>query len=1322
MHKRMQKLIAIFSLVLLLASMIVVPNEVEAASEFYGDYTDVAKITDYNSCPSIQGIAVGSQMIYTVKINGDDTQAFITMTDKDTGETTKLYNQDAGSYMFNYLDHANDMDVWGIDGKSHIFVATTKQGANAIVRLKRDGSNLTKVATYRLQCNGSDICATAMSIKSVSNGQITFITKWGMDLYTGSVSTSATNATIQMTKLCTISKDKVYIKGQYLDLSSFVNQGMGYHNGVLYVPISGDDNWLERSVVMVFNLDGVITGSTIRPSEAIVFRVTSGTYSALFEIESCDICSADNRLYFGVQRRKSSSDTNHDGIAYFDDYTFVKLTDSAQYKHFTVQYNANGGTGTMANTTVPYGVSTAMRKNSFTKTGGKFMGWYAYRTTQKQWYYTNGSSSGWYAEGSQPSGYSKYLYKDGIKLANTSAVDGDVVIMYAQWEPTTFTVRYNANGGTGTMADTSVVYGSGTPLRTNTFTKVGSSFTGWYAYRTTQNQWYYTNGSSSGWYAEGSQPSGYYKYLYKDGIKLSNTSGIDGDVVVMYAQWETNASGEPYDYYLFGWINGANYACEEDHANLGEYRFVDGKLTATFAQDSYIGVKKVDTATSEVACWYMTSGWQGYVTSATLYNTSFIGDADKLYVPGGVPVTFTLADYGDGTVYISYVTGSTECSHDYNTYVTIAPTCTDAGVYTHSCIKCGNWYSEDVPATGHAFVNGYCSYCGVSDGSAGQSETYYLVGWINDADYGCEADWENMGNYKFVNGQLTAKFNSDSYVFVKTEGNARWLLTEYYTETPYGIFKEGGTEKMFVPGGVELIFTLVENVDGSVTLSYTEGGTSACDHSYIAEVTTAATCTTTGVRTYTCTKCAYSYTQSVAATGHNFFGNQCTLCGMTDPNPDPSTGTAYYLVGYINGADYGCEWDWQNLGQYRFVDGRLTTTFTQDSYVFVKTGDNQDWLMASAYCEASTCTFAVGGNEKMFVPAGVEVTFALTENTDGSVTLTYTTGSTPASVIPTLTLKSPTLEFKDMISINAFYTAENTQDVVEMGMITYDYEVARWSIRTANHVIPGATYVESSGRYYSGSQGIHAKYLADTVYLAVYAKLTDGSYVYSKLAPYSPLTYANSQLRNSTDVKMKQLVVAMLRFGTEAQLYFGHNTGNLADATLTADQLALPETYRTDMVGSVPAASAAKQGIFANNQGFYSRKPAISFEGAVCINYFFTPNYVPASGITLYYWNASDYNAADVLTTSNATGKIKLEGSDLSEYRGDITGIAAKNLSDAVYVAAAYKDANGTVWTSGVLGYSIGSYCSSQASKGGDIAALTMATAVYGYHAKQYFG
>ena len=154
---------------------------------------------------------------------------------------------------------------------------------------------------------------------------------------------------------------------------------------------------------------------------------------------------------------------------------------------------------------------------------------------------------------------------------------------------------------------------------------------------------------------------------------------------------------------------------------------------------------------------------------------------------------------------------------------------------------------------------------------------------------------------------------------------------------------------------------------------------------------------------------------------------------------------------------------------------------------------------------------------------------------------------------------------------------------------------------------------------------------------------------------------------------------------------------------------------------AVPAADAAKQGEFANNKGFSLRKPAVSFEGAFSINYFFTPAYTPVNGITLYYWTEADFAEADVLTTENASGAIAMDGEGMGQYRGDIEGIAAKDLAKAVYVAAVYSDGT-TTWTSGVLGYSIGAYCGSLATKGGTMADLAMATAVYGYHAKAYFG
>lgn len=103
------------------------------------------------------------------------------------------------------------------------------------------------------------------------------------------------------------------------------------------------------------------------------------------------------------------------------------------------------------------------------------------------------------------------------------------------------------------------------------------------------------------------------------------------------------------DYYLFGTINGENYGCEEDWKNIGDYKFVDGKLSAVFDSVSYVAVK-----TGDNTGWYMTDGWAGITKSVTLYSTSLLGeDANKLIVPEG-KVDFTLVKNEDGTLTLSY--------------------------------------------------------------------------------------------------------------------------------------------------------------------------------------------------------------------------------------------------------------------------------------------------------------------------------------------------------------------------------------------------------------------------------------------------------------------------------------------------------------------------------------------------------------------------------------------------------------------------------------------------------------------------------------------
>ena len=64
-----------------------------------------------------------------------------------------------------------------------------------------------------------------------------------------------------------------------------------------------------------------------------------------------------------------------------------------------------------------------------------------------------------------------------------------------------------------------------------------------------------------------------------------------------------------------------------------------------------------------------------------------------------------------------------------------------------------------------------------------------------------------------------------------------------------------------------------------------------------------------------------------------------------------------------------------------------------------------------------------------------------------------------------------------------------------------------------------------------------------------------------------------------------------------------------------------------------------------------------------------------------------------------------------------MSGIAAKDLNRAVYVAAVYEH-DGQTYCSGVLPYSIGTYCAGIA----DEYEYAKAMVVYGSHAEDYFG
>ena len=106
------------------------------------------------------------------------------------------------------------------------------------------------------------------------------------------------------------------------------------------------------------------------------------------------------------------------------------------------------------------------------------------------------------------------------------------------------------------------------------------------------------------------------------------------------------------------------------------------------------------------------------------------------------------------------------------------------------------------------------------------TNTYYLVGWLNGAAYGIEGDIDNMGDYNLTSGPVVVTFEQMSYVQVKNQDKVIYG-TPYVGATESGstILSTTGTDKIGVPGEVEITFTLTENADGTVTLAYAWGDT-----------------------------------------------------------------------------------------------------------------------------------------------------------------------------------------------------------------------------------------------------------------------------------------------------------------------------------------------------------------------------------------------------------------------------------------------------------------------------------------------------------------
>ena len=173
----------------------------------------------------------------------------------------------------------------------------------------------------------------------------------------------------------------------------------------------------------------------------------------------------------------------------------AQTADVTVYAHwtaigYTIKFNANGGTGSMSNLAMTYDTAKNLTANAFTKTGYTFQGWgeSANATTAK---YTNKQS-----------------------VNNLTSTAGATVTLYAVWKANTYTIKFNANGGSGSMSNLVMTYGVAKALTPNSFTKSGYAFLGWAT-------------SSSATSA-----------AYNDKQTVNNLSSAAGTTVTLYAVWK----------------------------------------------------------------------------------------------------------------------------------------------------------------------------------------------------------------------------------------------------------------------------------------------------------------------------------------------------------------------------------------------------------------------------------------------------------------------------------------------------------------------------------------------------------------------------------------------------------------------------------------------------------------------------------------------------------------------------------------------------------------------------------------------------------------
>ena len=402
--------------------------------------------------------------------------------------------------------------------------------------------------------------------------------------------------------------------------------------------------------------------------------------------------------------------------------------------NITVDFDANGGEGTMPTWTGKPNTSFDLPKNTFTREGYTFTGW-------------NTAADGTGAA---------YADKAPVKFSENTA-------LYAQWTQDPV-ITFDANGGKGTMGTQTVKPNEATALTANTFTRADYDFTGWNTAKDGTGTAYgdkanITTNENVTLYAQWTLHKYHVRWLNWDDTVLQKGDYTCEDT----AGWddsnnETPSRPEDENYtYVFAmrWtpydetkgIDGWGFNPHEDvdfRAVFNEFK----KLTVTFNANGGIGtmdsVKIVNGGSGEYytlpecgftregydfAGWLIT-GTVGYDTFETYELHDEKWDNEMLLAFSDLTLKASWKDNHsltevrgsrEPTCTEEGYTGDTYCKvcdkvqkpgksipakgHSWNEgVITTAATCENAGAKTYTCTVCNATKAEAIDATGHTPV------------------------------------------------------------------------------------------------------------------------------------------------------------------------------------------------------------------------------------------------------------------------------------------------------------------------------------------------------------------------------------------------------------------------------------------------------------------------------------------------------------------------------------------------------------------------------------------------------------------------------------------